>query len=201
MTDYDQMLNILPEQLMYDDEHYYAALAQGELITLQSYEHHADQKLLYILLDVSRSMTQSMQNGSSRHVWARGVTMNLLLKATQGEAKYFLRPFDGKPHSMEFATTPQETDRLIDLIYNMAFSGGGTNIYAAFSQAVDDIKTKGGEISQAEILLITDGDDKSMDDIAAVQNLMGEDIRLHAILIGRESESLKQVSHSYRIMW
>lgn len=199
MNDFNQLPAVLPEQLLLDDQTYYDNLAAGELMVLQSYETTVDQKLLYILLDASGSMDYAMENGFPRHVWARGVTVNLLLKAVDGEAKYFFRPFTDNPLGLCKALTKSEAENLMNVILNTKFNQGGTCIFAAFAQAINDIRTLGGEISKAEILVITDGEDKSMDDADKIKKLMGDDIRLHVAMIGLESESLKRVAASYRV--
>lgn len=53
MQTMDQLPNIIPEQQMMDDDRFYGELAQGNLLVLQAHENIVDQKLLYILLDVS----------------------------------------------------------------------------------------------------------------------------------------------------
>ena len=73
----------------------------------------------------------------------------------------------------------------------------GTDIYAAFTQAVSDIRTQGGTLSRSEILLITDAQDETMDPETVIE-LMGSDIRLHVVTIGFDSEDLKRAATSYR---
>ncbi len=198
LRDISELHEVLPEQMALDDDQFYQQLATDGLFRLQPYEERVQQKLLFVLVDVSGSMDENMPNGMPRHVWARGVTISLLLRAARGEAKYFLREFDGKPHSLKTALTPDEADRLIRHVYNTGFSGSHTYIFGAVSQAVEDIKTKGGEISRAEIVLITDAQDPSMNDVETVRQLLGDNTRLHVAVIGCQSPPLRQVAASYR---
>lgn len=200
IKDIAQISDIVPEQMILDDDAFYADLAQEKLLVMQPYENITKQKLLYILLDGSGSMKDLMQNGMMRHIWARGITVNLLEKAVAGEAKYFLRVFDNAPHNLALATNAEEANVLLDSILRSGFTDGGTNIRGAVEIAVSDIRTKGGEFSEAEILVITDGQDGSMDDTSNVINLLGDNIRMHSLLIGCESPSLQAVSTSYKVV-
>ena len=195
----DQLLQILPEELVLDDETFYRKFADQELMGLQAYERKVEQKLLYILYDASPSMDEKMQNGLPRHIWARGVILNLLLRAVRGEAKYFLLPFADSPMPLVQVTTPEEAERLIESLCRETPRAGGTRILKALKKATDDIRTLGGEVSQADILLISDGEDDAMKNTAYVQDLLGDDIKLHAALIGPPSEFIQQVSTSYRV--
>ncbi|MDO8558559.1 MAG: hypothetical protein Q7S09_05260 [bacterium] len=198
LTAIEQFPDILPEQMLMDDEEFYLRLAENDLLILQSHETHVDQKLLYILLDISPSMNEPMTSGYPRHIWARGVIVNLLLKAMAGKAKYFMRYFDSGPEKLQQILTSQEAEQLLDKLLSSHSVGSGTHIFSAFAQAVKDIRELGGDVSRSEILLITDGEDNSMDNTETVKDLMGKDIRLHAVLIGTDSKSLKQVAQTYR---
>lgn len=200
MNDWSQLPQVLPEQLIMSDEQFYPALADRSLMVLQPYERKEQRKRLYILLDVSQSMEEPMANGMPRHVWARGVTVNLLLEAVRGDAEYFLRAFDGNSHELHEAHTPEEAEKLIDHILRRGFSGNGTNIMNAVRTAAKDIRSRGTEIERSELLLISDGEDKSMDDEAAVRKVLGDDVRLHVVLIGKDSAALKRVAASYRTL-
>lgn len=198
MGSIDQLPSTLPEYQLESEDQYYGRLAQQDMLVQQSYEENVNQKLLYILLDVSGSMDTPMVNGLPRHVWARGVTVNLLLKAVDGQAKYFLRTFDSRPHDLSQATTPAEADHLVDFILNSAFSGGGTNIEVAITTAINDIRTKGGDISQSEVLLISDGE--SPMDVDEIQRRLGSDIRLHIVLLGNADSALRRIAASFRTL-
>ncbi|HSD12501.1 MAG TPA: hypothetical protein VLC10_02990 [Patescibacteria group bacterium] len=198
MGDFAQLPAVLPEQLIMPDEQFYPALADQSLTVLQSYERKDARKRLYILLDVSGSMEDPMENGMPRHVWARGVTVNLLLEAVRGDAEYLFRPFDGQSHERREAATPEQAEKLIDHILSRGFSGNGTNLMNAVRTAAKDIRSLGNEVERSELLLITDGQDQSMDDEAAVRKVLGDDIRLHVVLIGTESPALKRVASTYR---
>lgn len=196
----DQLSGVIPEQMALDDDEFYLRLANNDLLVLESFETQLEKKRLYILLDVSGSMAEQMRNGLPKHIMARGIVFNLCLKAADGEAEIFLRPFDGAIHDLRKALNPEEAERMIDFILGTGFSGGGTYIFGGFSQAVSDIRQADSEVSQSEILLITDGEDSSMNNVQYIKEMMGKDIRLHSLLMGNDSPALREASTTYRIL-
>jgi uncharacterized protein with von Willebrand factor type A (vWA) domain len=195
MSSYDQLSELLPEQLLMTNDQFYHALAEQHLLILQHYEQIVKQKLLYMLLDVSGSMERPMANGMPRHVWARGVTLNLLRKALHGEAQYYMRMFDGGTYDLYQSLNADEAARLIDLVLNLSFRGEGTNIFGALQRACTDIRER-STVQEAELLLITDGEDGVKYSVEKVKELLGDDIRLHIAFIGTQSEVLQQAAHS-----
>jgi uncharacterized protein with von Willebrand factor type A (vWA) domain len=195
MSTYDQLPELLPEQLLMTNDQFYHALAEQHLLILQHYEQIVKQKLLYMLLDVSGSMERVMANGMPRHVWARGVTLNLLRKALHGDAQYYMRMFDGGTYDLYQSLNADEAARLIDLVLNLSFRGEGTNIFGALQRGCADIREQ-SSVKEAELLLITDGEDGVKYSVEKVKELLGDDIRLHIAFIGTQSEVLRQAAHS-----
>lgn len=193
----EQFLSMLPYQFLDDPDTFYAKVAHGEIMVMQSFEAHISEELLYVFLDVSGSMKESLVSGMPRHVFARGLMIRLLTRAISGRAKYFYRAFDGKPHQLLTATTPEEADVLCAKILSISLTDGGTNIPAALQQGVADIKSIGGLVQNAEILLISDGEDEKIGNCDAVRKLLGHDIKLHVALVGKDSDILRAVATSY----
>ena len=96
LTDYGQLSQLLPEQQIADDDTFFARFAAGELVVMQPYEKVEERKRLYLLLDVSPSMDESMADGLTRRIWALALGFKLLLQAEVGNASYLYRPFAGK---------------------------------------------------------------------------------------------------------
>lgn len=184
-----------PEQLAQDDDAFYGRIVTSEHLILQAYESTSDEKILYLLLDGSGSMDEKMSDGVERHVWARAVVIRLLAEAVRGGTSYLLRLFDEEPKALQQATNSEEADKLIRKIVSSGFTSGGTNILKALRKAVSDIRTKQGQFSLAEIVLITDGEDGAITE-GELLKLLGSDIRLHLILIGRRSPALEGVASS-----
>jgi hypothetical protein len=198
MAGLGDMPGLLPEYHMLDDDPYFIGLAQNEFLAMRAHARVVRTKLMYLLVDISPSMEDPMSNGVPRHQWARAIVISLLLKAITGQAKYFLRMFDNNPEELIEATTPKQARDLLDVLLNHRPCGSGTNVAAAFRQAVTDIRGRGGEISQSEILVITDGTDGTAIDPTEARRLMGSDIRLHVAIIGVSAPTLQEVATSYR---
>jgi uncharacterized protein with von Willebrand factor type A (vWA) domain len=199
MRTLEQVSDVIPEQLLLDDDAFYANLVQQALIVLQPYERRTAHKTLEILWDVSGSMNQVMADGIPRHNWARGIAVSLLLKALKGGATYLVRPFDDRPHPAQRASNPEEAIATIKLILDRGASDGGTNIRAAVRQAITDVHTAESLACGADILILTDGEDPSVDDVENVQAELGPDIRLHVASIGTESPALQAVATTYNV--
>lgn len=195
MSDFDQMPQIMETQKYELGEQYYSELAQQRVLVMQSYESKTQRKLLYILMDVSGSMADGMKNGFPRHVWARGIALNLMLEALEGKAKYFYRPFDGETHPLMQVESRDEVRSAIAAVESTGFSGGGTDIPNAIAQACKDIRNKGGDIGKSDILLVTDG--RCDMDPQSMEQTLG-DIRLHTVVLGPPSKELKAISSTYK---
>ncbi|MEK7648412.1 MAG: hypothetical protein AAB400_00655 [Patescibacteria group bacterium] len=197
MTDIAQFPDMLPEQLMADDDDFYRSIVLNEALVLQAFESVVIDKILYTLLDVSGSMKELLESGLPRHIVARGIMVKLLYRAINGGAKYYHRDFDGEPHQLLLALTPEEAERLCDIILHGGLTQGGTNILKALQRAVEDIRQRQAGIQEAEVLLISDGDDEGIGSPEQLEALLGDDIRLHVALVGKHSEILKAVAHTY----
>lgn len=199
LTDFSQLPDVLPEYQAQDDDVFYGQLAAGEVLVMQSYQTTQDKQVLYLLLDVSGSMAEPTYGSNEpKRIWGSGVVVRHLVNAYNGNSICLLRFFDGGVHDLIEVRTKEEALAAIEIVLKNAFSGDGTHIYGAFKKAVQDIRTQDGDFSKAEIVLITDAEDSSMDDARQVRKLKGDDIRLHAAVIGNSSPTLEKVSDSYR---
>jgi hypothetical protein len=195
MTDLDQLREAGYEDIVGDS--FFEDAALGDLQVMQSYETVVTQKLLYILMDVSGSMQEQMRSGKPRHIWSRAIGVSLMLDALRGNAKYFLRFFDGRPLDLIQVTTPEESKRATSIILNTGLTMGGTDIPRALAQAANDINNNAGDIAKSEVLLITDGEDDKMT-ASDLRRLLGANIRLHVLIIGSRSPVLKEVATTYK---
>lgn len=198
----EQMSDVLPEQLMQDDDVFFDRLAQEDLLVMQPYTRTVERKTLHILLDVSNSMTEMMKNGMPRHSWSRGITVSLLAKAVNGEASYMLRLFYGEQGKLIKITTPDEARVFIDQLMSTAASYNGTNILGALQVACDDVRKNKDSGDMADVLLITDGqhlNEYGQMTVGKVKALLKDDVKLHVAAIHVESEVLRQCATSYQI--
>lgn len=195
--DPSQIGNILLEDLMLDDESFFARLATGEIRTIDYYERLMRHRVMYLLVDVSGSMKETITDRPyPRHIWARGVAIKQLIKALNGEASYFLRYFTDSPGRLWPAKNRVEAQAIIDNLFEVDFSEGGTNIQLALQTAAHDIKEYEKDCAQAEILLLSDGE-SSLDVKKLEEEFCGK-VRLHTVLIGNtDSASLREISTTY----
>jgi len=197
IDDLGQIPELDPVELMKPDDQFYEDLALKKMNIPRYTATERDESLGYLLMDGSGSMERGMQNGMPRHVTARGVALNLLMRAKRGKSKYFLRMFDASPHELQMATDKKEVEAVIQFVLNQGFSGGDTNIRRAIETAVNDIKTLGGDIANAELVLISDGEDSSINDVDYMKQVLGE-VRLHVCMIGMRNPALQAIATTYR---
>jgi uncharacterized protein with von Willebrand factor type A (vWA) domain len=208
MRNLNQLSDILPEQLMQDDDAFYSALVQDQLTVLQPFENRTDRKRLYILLDYSNSMKTAMKDQMARHDWSRGLVINLLIKALRGDSEYSILLFAGAPvkdAGVLEAGDEAHTHRLIDWLLGVTATGSGTNLWKAIERGVKDVRATKPEGDIADILLITDGEEAnpkgqraSVQNTEALKALLGADIRLHVASIGLKSSWAVPVATTYR---
>lgn len=200
MMDFAQLPDVAPEQLaMMTPGQFYQAAAEGNLTVMQSYESETVRKRAYILLDISRSMQELMGRGTQRHIWSRGVAVNMLRRARTGDAEYFIRRFSGSPDRLMKASSASEASALIAEILDTGLSDSGTDIGAALKQAANDIRRQNSNIKATDILLISDGQDNGGLTAEQLKRILGKDIRLHVASIGIENPMLRDAATTYRV--
>ncbi|GEM_PF-5530977 len=189
LDDPSQLPGVLPMDLILEDEAFYGKLVNGELLHPEYRETSTEFKRLYILWDVSASMWDSMRmpdgETGTRDIWARAVIAGLLVDAVKGRAEYFLRPFAEHPQELRSVFTSAEAEKLLLWILNESEKGSFTHIGIAVETAVEDIrKRQNAETRMNHILCITDGADNGGLTKEQLEKALGEDIKLHVVLIG-----------------
>ena len=127
----------------------------------------------YVLLDKSDSMTKS---GDKRDLAAQALTLAFLKRGYDEHAQLTFRPFHGQPLERSTGKTQADLKSITLRVLHGYNWGGNTNIQLAIEQAVKDIKA-GGNLTGAEILLISDGESK------LTRNPLGN-IKLHTLFLG-----------------
>jgi len=191
LNDLSQLPTVLPADLVLDDDQFYGKLVEGGLMRPEYSETSTESKRLYILWDVSPSMRDLMRmpdgETGSRDTWARVVIMSQLVDAVEGRAEYLLRPFSQYPHDLRSAFTSAEAGELLLWIINNSEEGDFTHIGTAIEAAVKDIRErKNSGTPMSDILCITDGADNGGLTKEQLEEALGDDIKLHVVLIGTE---------------
>ena len=184
-----EFFRVLPEQLALDDDIFFMKLAKNDL-TVREYQTKKQKKqALYLLIDVSGSMS------GARSVYASATALALVRQAVRSEAIYFLRFFDERPSQLERVQTKDDATRVGQMLVQQPFSGGGTNFDNALRTAIEDIKKDKETFDKVEIMLITDGDCY----VTVTKKELG-DIKLHSSVIDGHNDTLKQLSETYTML-
>lgn len=195
----DQLPNLRPEELAYPDPLRTERIVSGQAKRNRFFNLVQEVKLLYVLEDESGSMGETFSKGSAKWMWSRGIVIRLTRQAMRGRSKFIYRSFDASPKSAIRVTNAQEASQFFRHAISVAPSGGGTNILGALEQAIEDINND-HSLTEATILLISDGEDSDVDNPGYIQQLLGPKIKLHVILIGAHNQALQQVATSYQVI-
>lgn len=197
--------NILPYQFLYPNEIFDKMLIDKDLKVKQYQSRRKKKQVLYILIDVSGSMS------GARQLVATSIAVAYLKKAISEKSIYFFRHFDDRPFDLHKVTTEIEATKEIKWLLKNPKSGGGTCINNALTKAIEDInnpelfKQSQEEIElndrttlddkqlyeRADILIITDGEDNVS---VTAKTLEEKKVVLHTFLIEGENSSLAQIS-------
>jgi uncharacterized protein with von Willebrand factor type A (vWA) domain len=143
-------------------------------------------QLLYMLIDCSGSMSSGKRIAS-----AGGVVFNRLKAVVAGEAEIYVRFFDTKLREEHHAATPAEAKKLMKLLVEKNFSGGGTDISGCAKAAllrIEEIVAQ-GTTAKPELVVVTDGDDRI--------SIKSEDVgsnKLHAFVVESSNTALTELA-------
>jgi uncharacterized protein with von Willebrand factor type A (vWA) domain len=198
--------SILPYQFLYPNEIFDKMLMDKDLKVKRYQSRRKKKQILYLLVDVSGSMS------GARQMVATSIAVAYIKKAISEKSIYFFRHFDDKPFELHRVTNEEEAVKEINYLLKNPKSGGGTCINNALTTAMKDInnpklfkqENEGLELHEgfglleedklyerADILIITDGEDQVS---VTARELEEKKIVLHTFLIEGENASLAQIS-------
>lgn len=186
------IVRALPMEFLYDDDVFTKKVIEHSLNITQYQTQRLRRQVLYLLLDVSGSM-QELNNRLS--MYACGIAVSLIRQAIREGSTYFLRYFDGGVKNLIKITNKEEANSAIEELLHLPFSGGGTNFDCAIGTAIQDIKGDTHKFENADIMIITDGQDS-----CSITSEELDFIKLHAVLVGNGDGStgtLKKISESF----
>jgi uncharacterized protein with von Willebrand factor type A (vWA) domain len=181
-----EILKTIPTQYAYDDDLFMQKLIKHDLLVREYQARRLKRQALYLLIDVSGSMS------GAKNVYACGVALAFVRQAISEGSTYFLRFFDDSPHELHLVKSKEDAEKMSDILIKQPFSGGGTSIQNAITQAVEDITKSPEKFEKAEIMVISDGED--------TVNLGEEDlkkVKVHSTIIDGENKGLKMLSETY----
>jgi uncharacterized protein with von Willebrand factor type A (vWA) domain len=180
MDHVSEIRHVLPTELALPDELFYLKLAKRELLVERHVQRITQSAVLHILLDVSMSMA------GEAGIIANAITMAFLKSYMDSGDKFLMRFFDGGQHSLMQAFDDESMRYVTSRVATFGFSGSGTKIQNAVVCACEDIArfrdVGDKEFGEAEILLITDGED-SADASVLKEALELSGTKLNTILI------------------
>jgi hypothetical protein len=205
-----ELPNLLPSEFAFDDDMIDARIASGQALVqthtknvpiMQAvynpvYEDRI--RIVYVLLDISPSMYQARYGGAWRPPVWKGITVRLLDKAVEFQAPFYLRQFDQHVRrKLRTVVTPEEATKIKNLVLSLE-GGDGTDISKAIFKALADFSK--WDYDQADIMIVTDGQDDGMETDKLRAALEEAGIKLHAIMLGVDNETLRQVCDVYQII-
>jgi len=137
-------------------------LGTKQLQVRQNMQPQSKKQLLYVLLDASGSMKESIMGTNVNGFLTRGhvasaLSLAVIKKVLEEKSMLFFRFFAGSP---DYLRKAKDTHDLADISRQIGlgdYNGGSTNIQVALTQAFKDIQKGKDEVLKAEVLLITDG--------------------------------------------
>lgn len=138
-----------------------ARIAKRDLVRRHNEKPETKSQLIAIVLDASFSM-RTFLGGTVlgpvlRSTLAQCFTLAICRRACLDSGMIFFRTFSGSVTPIIEADSPDTFDNLMRVVASVSFDGGSTNIDHAMTTTLKDIDDAKGRLSEAELLLITDG--------------------------------------------
>ena len=139
-------------------------LANKSLQKNRNLKTQSKKKKLYLLVDNSSSMTKFLGGSSQFQLFTRGAlatlfALSIVRRLEEDKGTAYLRFFTGNVSPLYKAEKAEEYEELRNFIGSASFISGSTDIVQVVSVAQKDMKEKGHNMSDVEILLITDCED------------------------------------------
>jgi len=139
-------------------------MATTQMTKIEHQQPESKKQLHYILLDASGSMNGSVSPNKyafvSKGDVAGALSLASIKKALEEKSKMYFRFFAGDVDILHSAETVEDFTHLSRVIALCNYNGGSTRIGVALETAFDDIQKGSKDISKAEVLLLSDGQDQ-----------------------------------------
>lgn len=158
-------------------------------------EFDTRKQLIYLLLDVSSSMSMDLAGGTSRIDRACGIALNRLKGVMKGDAELYFRTFAGSCGPLTKIDSPETAKTLFEKVKDKSiYHGGSTDWVLAVNQALEDIHGNEEAFHRCDIVMITDGTGGKRSEI----NLGA--IKLHVFSVDMEDVVLKEAATTYHVV-
>jgi len=148
----------------------------------------------YVLLDKSGSMM------GMKMLWAKAVALALAQRAARENREFYIRFFDSIPYPplrVPRRIKGRDIVRLLEYVARIR-ANGGTDISRAILTAVDDIMSAETRKKPADIVLITDGEDRVSVELIR-RSLARANARLYTVMVYGNNPDLRRVSDGYMV--
>jgi hypothetical protein len=193
MQNSGDLMKLLPGEYALPSDLFYIRYAKKELQCREFIAKQERKQILYILLDHSGSMRSvsdagcGYRNSPDKIKMAASVVIALLRKVVANGDIFYFRFFGSNPGYMYKVDSLISAQNLVSVIIREAYAGGGTDIECAVMTALNDIKAavadkqSHSQMRDAQVLLLTDGDDNIIDANRVIA-AKGK-IKLHSVVI------------------
>lgn len=179
-------------------------ITSGEMLVRQDMERHKRKNYFHILIDMSGSMLDLVTTNSrgmlTKGNMATALSLSILKRVSDEKGVLMLRFFSGAPDRLRRAEAVEDYAAIARLLGLSNYNGGSTRIQLAIDSSVKDIvEDTTNSLKKAEVLLITDGEDRL--DVPTLKKALDDNqIKMHVLDVGPVgdiNEALKAVAATY----
>lgn len=189
----DDIERLVPSELALPTDLFLVKYAERSLLLYRKIVSE-DYGPFYVLLDKSGSMM------GMKMLWAKAVALALAQRAARENREFYIRFFDSIPYPpmrLPRRVKGRDVVRLLEYIARIR-ANGGTDISRAILTAVDDILAAETRHKPADIILITDGEDRVSIDLVR-RSLAKANARLYTVMVYGNNPDLRRVSDGYMV--
>jgi uncharacterized protein with von Willebrand factor type A (vWA) domain len=189
----DDLERLVPSELALPTDLFLVRFAERSLLLYRKVVSE-DYGPFYVLLDKSGSMM------GMKMLWAKAVALALAQRAARENREFYIRFFDSIPYPplhIPRRVRGRDIVRLLEYVARIR-ANGGTDISRAILTAVDDILSSDTRRKPADIILITDGEDRISVELVK-RSLIRANARLYTVMVYGNNPDLRRVSDSYMV--
>lgn len=156
---YSDLHKVKPADAILPEEVIDRKFAEEDMRIDKYQEQKAKKVHVYVLIDISSSMSGTVTTGITRINLAKSFVHALINRLKRDGAVFIARAFNANVGERIYAETEEEYEYAYDRLVKRLSPNGGTSINRALNVAMKEIVEAKDKISDAEILIITDSED------------------------------------------
>ncbi len=184
---------LVPSELVLPTELFLVRYAERSLLLYKKVVSE-DYGPFYVLLDKSGSMM------GMKMLWAKAVALALAQRAARENREFYIRFFDSIPYPplhIPRRIRGKDVVRLLEYVARIR-ANGGTDISRAILTATEDILSSQSRFKPADIILITDGEDRVSVELIR-KSLNKANARLYTVMVYGNNPDLRRLSDAYMV--